>query len=82
MGQIDLPTLFAAMTPQSIYRLLLTDGQQASQYLRRSLRSLGGYNDAKFESHLFTFSQNQGQSPCDRVISHVTRNKVIMIWMQ
>ena len=31
------------MTPQSIYRLLLTDGQQASQYLRRSLRSLGGY---------------------------------------
>ena len=33
IGQIDLPTPCAAMTPpQSIYRLLLTDGQQASQY--------------------------------------------------
>jgi len=33
------------MTPQSIYRLR-TDGQQASQYIpRRSLRSLGGYNN-------------------------------------
>ena len=32
IGQIDLPTPHAAMTPQSIYRLLLTDGQQASQY--------------------------------------------------
>ena len=43
--QIDLPTPCAAMTPQSIYRLL-TDGQTSSQYIpRRSLRSLGGYND-------------------------------------
>ena len=32
IGQIDLPTPRAAMTPQSIYRMLLTDGQQASQY--------------------------------------------------
>jgi len=31
------------MTPQSIYRLF-TDKIKASQYIPRSLRSLGGYN--------------------------------------
>ena len=29
---VDLTTPRAAVTPQSIYRLLLTDGQQASHY--------------------------------------------------
>jgi len=32
------------MTPQSIYRLV-TDRIKASQYIPRSLRSLGGYNN-------------------------------------
>jgi len=35
------------MTPQSIYRLRTEGRNQASQYLRRSLRSLGGYNKKK-----------------------------------
>ena len=36
------------MTPQSIYRLRTEGQNQASQYIpRRSLRSLGGYNQRK-----------------------------------
>jgi len=33
-----------------------------------------------FKATLFTFSWNQGQSPCDHIIIHVTRRKVNMIW--